>query len=638
MKLATAAVVALVGLSCAPPAPAPAPAPAPVPPPTPTPNPAPAPAPTPFPTASPGAAAAVPPGLSPVLVVADPEVLHRLEATGLDAGTVLVGTAAGSTAELSTHPGFRTLAKAVADDLAEDRRADPASGVGMRFAHRQFDARWLDSPKARFDLIAVVNRLDRRPFAPSHCGEVRFVYRLAYRTDTATGMVESRLPMTMNVVYFLPEDARGTCVDSARAWLHAPMPPGAPEDAEWLTSGAGPLSPERRAALTPKSVELNFQSVRWPSTARPSMGGHAEYTMRAFHRVDRAPFFVPAPLENTLDVGRLASSPSLRRELSTFLGSPGALEAIDAGIALVPDEFLSTRAVSVSPHGLARRANRPYSSVLDPRELASLDLGRYDTIRTPAALLRRLDALSCPGCHQSRSLAGFHLLGVEPPSDQVDAVEIPMSPHFHTELERRRAYVLAVSEGRAPDERRPPPEHGAHDDGIGARCGLGDPGFAAWTCAAGLTCVRESEAEVGVCLPSSGPSVGDPCESGVVSPDRSPRRDSVHLEAPAVCASGRVCERSAVGFPDGMCAGDCSALPSGAVCGGIPVLTEFNACLGKGTPFDRCIADNTRPGALRECGFHEPCRDDYVCARVNGRAACMPPYFLFQLRVDGHPL
>jgi hypothetical protein len=92
-----------------------------------------------------------------------------------------------------------------------------------------------------------------------------------------------------------------------------------------------------------------------------------------------------------------------------------------------------------------------------------------------------------------------------------------------------------------------------------------------------------------------------------------------------------------------MCAGSCDALPEGATCGGIPLLAEFNGCLGRGVSFERCIAENTRPGALRACGFHAPCRDDYVCARGGSDAApgvgvCMPPYFLFQLRVDGHPL
>jgi hypothetical protein len=232
------------------------------------------------------------------------------------------------------------------------------------------------------------------------------------------------------------------------------------------------------------------------------------------------------------------------------------------------------------------------------------------------------------------------LLGVESASDRVDALEVPMSPHLHADLERRRAYITAVASGATPDEARPFAERGAHDDGEGARCGLGDPGLAAWKCAAGYECAFASDPDVGACVPGSGPGVGDACEVGSIAPSMNGHADTMSLRPPAACAGGRVCEANSVGFPDGMCAGGCEALPAGATCGGIPLLVEFNACLAAGTSFERCIADNTRPGALRACSFHVPCRDDYVCARSpsGSGGVCMPPYFLFQLRIDGHPL
>jgi hypothetical protein len=599
----------------------------------------------PLPPAPPGAAptgaapagpASLPPP-EPVVLVSDPALLGQLHAQGLDLGTVLTGERAVTAAALATHAPYRTLAAAVAADLAADRRSDPSAGVGMRHAHRQFDPRWLASGRTRFELVGVVNRLDRRPFAPAHCGEARLVYRLAYRVDTATGPVDSRLPMTVNAVFFMEPDAHGGCAEVARAWLRPPGVRERGEEGAWLVSDAGPLSPARRAAWKPKSVELNFQSVRWPSTVRPSMGGHAEYVLRVFHRVERAPYFVPSPLENTLDVPRLARERPLRDALAKWLGEPGVLVALDQGTPVVPEAFLAVRAVSVAPHGLARLANRPYSSVLDGRAFAALDLSAYETLRTPEAVLRRLDALSCPGCHQSRSIAGFHLLGVEPAEDLLDAIEVPMSPHLHAELERRRPYVVAVAEGRTPDERRPPPERGAHDDGLGAHCGLG-AAFAAWTCAPGLRCSPTSEGDVGECVADGPPGIGDACEASAVSPAIDPRRDTARLAAPARCGEGRVCEGTSVGFPGGLCSGGCGVLPPGAVCGGIPLLAEFNSCLGAGKSFDRCVADNARPGALRACGFHTPCRDDYVCARTGSGGGCMPPYFLFQLRVDGHPI
>jgi hypothetical protein len=409
-------------------------------------------------------------------------------------------------------------------------------------------------------------------------------------------------------------------------------------EAAWLVSADGPLSPARRAAFLPKSVEVNFQSVRWPSTVRPSMAGNAEYVLRVFHRTEAAPFFVAVPLENTIDSANIARDKALADDLLRFISLPESLRAIDAGVVLVPEKFLALRAVSVSPHGLARGANRPFASVIAPSKLAALSLDQYETIRSPSALLRRLDELSCPGCHQSRSIAGFHLLGVEPAADHVDALEVPMSPHLHGDLDRRRSYIAALAAGGEVDDRRPLAERGAHDDGQGARCGLGDRGFESFTCANGLRCVRTTEPDVGVCMPASGPGVGDACEVGSITASPNPHTDRMTLAAPVACAGGRVCEANGVGFPDGMCSGGCESLPSGAACGGIALLTEFNACIAAGASFDRCIADNTRPGALRACSFHVPCRDDYVCARSSAGGVCMPPYFLFQLRVDGHPI
>lgn len=573
---------------------------------------------------------------TPILVVSDPSTLAALEGAGLDLGTQIDGSRAATTQELASRPPFRALIKAVAADLADDRLRDPAAGVGMRHAHRQFDVRWLDSEHTRFELIAVVNRLDRKPFSPEHCGEVRFVYRLSYRTDTRTGPVASRLPMTINIVEFVPRDRDGTCVAAAQSWLR----PGEQREetafARWIVSQDGPLARSRRSAWRRKSLELNFQSVRWPSTVRPSLGGHAEYVLRAFRASEQAPFLESMPLENTIDSALLARRPALLARLSQFLGTPAALARLDAGTLRIPDEFLARRAVSVSPHGLSRGANRPFRQVLASRAFAGHDLSQYQTIRSPSALLRRLDALSCAGCHQSRSIAGFHLLGVEPAGDRVDAVEVPMSPHFHGDLARRARYVLALAEGREDAAIRPPAERD-DDGGYGARCGLGDPGFARWTCGRGFRCTRVTDPELGICLPEAGPGVGDACERGLIAHATHSHRDSARLGAPDACAAGRTCEANSVGFPSGMCAGGCSDLPEGAVCGGIPVLAEFNACLARGVAFERCIQDNTRPGALRGCSFKSPCRDDYVCARWRDGGACLPPYFLFQLRVDGHP-
>ena len=85
------------------------------------------------------------------------------------------------------------------------------------------------------------------------------------------------------------------------------------------------------------------------------------------------------------------------------------------------------------------------------------------------------------------------------------------------------------------------------------------------------------------------------------------------------------------------CACACASGGPESTCGAIAILTPFNRCLAKGHPFPKCITENVRPAALRKCSTDAPCRDDYICARTpSGEGACIPPYFLFQLRVDGH--
>jgi hypothetical protein len=572
-----------------------------------------------------------------VVLVSEPGVLAELEKVGFDLGSLWLGQAGSAASQLAEHAAYRVLSKAVEAEIARAKRRDPKAGVGMRFGHRVLDASWLEAERMRFQLIGIANRLDRRVFEPEHCGETRFIYRLAYRAETASGPIDSRLPFTLNLVSYQPAAADGSCAAAARRWL---QPAGADELA-WLVSEQGPLAPSVRAGLVAKSLEVNFQSVRWPSTIRPAMAGHAEYALLAFDRLPSAPYLKPRPLENTIDSARLAKNAALRGELLSFLRTPEALAALDSGTLLVPDKFLATSATSVSPHGLARRANRAYGQTLRSDDLSDLDLKSYKTIQSPAALIRRLDTLTCAGCHQSRSIAGFHMLGVEPASDYVDAVAVPMSAHLHDDMARRAEYVSAVARGQAPDEHRAPAERAALGNGRGEHCGLGDPGFASWTCADGLRCVPMADDEVGACAPEAR-LPGDPCERGTVRASSDPHRDGMTLAEQDGCGARGVCEQNSVGFPGGMCAGGCEDLPPGAVCGGIALLREFNSCLAARTPFDRCLAENTRPGALQACGFKTPCRDDYVCTRLPdgapGEGACLPPYFLFQLRIDGHVL
>jgi len=561
------------------------------------------------------------------LNIEDPQRLQQVERGGFGFSDLVPGTAntGGDNAALYRDPAYRSLVDSLFEDLLRLKRADPLLGTTIKASHRLFDVAWLRSSAAHFELVGVINRMDRDVFTPGTCGEIRFIYRLAYRKDEAGGSVYSRLPMTVNVVFLLPGSA-DRCLALAREWNGG---------ADLKAFGEGILSQTNL-----KSVEVNLQAVRWPSTVRPDMAGYAEYFLRVFHR-DGARY-IPAPLENTPDADKLAN-PALKQRLLAWLKEPAHFRAVDEGIAQLPDEFLARKATSVSLEGTHRLANMPFTEIFSETELADLPYASGRTVRSPHGLLRRLNDMSCTGCHQGRTVAGFHFLGIDrAETDAVNAIAVGASPHFLRDQPRRLAYVSALATGASPLAARPLSVHAdAGEGGFGSHCGLGDPSFASWTCATGLRCapitLDDTVSRTGVCLPEA-PIAGSACQTGRVMQDRDPHRDRVTGQTETSCGASAICEGVAVGFPAGMCSRGCGDLHAGETCGSIALLVGFNACLAARKPFAACLRDNVRPAALKACSDTEPCRDDYICARTAaGEGACIPPYFLFQLRLDGHP-
>jgi hypothetical protein len=579
-----------------------------------------------------------------VLIITERAVLHALEARGYGLGELLDGARAGDNAALAASPGYESIARVLEGDIRRAAQADPLAGTSVaQHAHRLFNSAWLRAQALRFELVGVVNRLDRRPFHQKACGELRLVYRLSYSTDRTGEPLASRLPLTIGLEFPMPApDARDSCAEQAARW-RVPRGLAAEQLTEWLAGDGGPLRDVARSASRDLLIVANLQVVRWPSTIRPDMSGHAEYVLRAFRRAPDGVRFRPAPLENSPDVPRLRNNPALRRELLAWIFEEKNLARIDEGTALVPERFLTTVDVSVTPRGLGRRANRPYRRLFRAADFADLDLGKRRFARSPEALLRRLDDLTCVGCHQSRSIAGFHLLGDDDASTPlVNSLREPTSVHLLHDLERRGRVLFDLGAQRQPDYARPFAERTRLSDGAyGAHCGLGDPGFSDWSCAAGLRCdaydAPADDRVVGVCFPVTDGEVGDPCEVGTLAPNDNPHRDRVGHAAKRACArSGCIANR--VGFPGGMCTAACEDLPAPGACGAIAVLDAFNACIARREPFARCIEQHHTPTGLRRCDANMPCRDDYICARsTSGDGICIPPYFLFQLRVDGHP-
>jgi len=548
----------------------------------------------------------------PLLLVTAPAALQTAERSGagfarwFDTAAPAANGGIAANEALARSPAWRAISGPLGDSLAGIQRRDRQAGVGIaRYPHRLFDVRWLASADAFFELVGVANRMDRRPFQDGACGETRLVYRLAYRSAA----MQSRLPMTVNVeLRGDAPDADGGCAATARPWQ---PPQSATKDealGRWLVSADGPLAPKRLAHARISQVTTNLQSVRWPSAVRPDLGGHAEYMLRAFSWNAGTKRYDVRPLENTPDVAKLKASAPLRKELLQWLRQPDNLRALDEATLRIPDRFLATEAVSVAPRGLERLANRPFEQVFQPGEWQAVPGSR--TLRSPQALLRRLDDLSCMGCHQSRAVAGFHLLGVDRRGasrtfTNGNALAVPHSPHVQDELARRGAYVAASLSTARPDPFRP----------------LAEP----------LEASAAAEPA----------TVGSRCEPTRITPSTNPWLDRAE-KLPRISCEGAasVCEKTSVGFPGGMCSGPCDPKDANGTCGGIAILSDFNSCLAAKKPFGECLARHTRPGNLRSCSAQQPCRDDYICAQAEGqpegRGACIPPYFLFQMRVDGH--
>jgi len=583
-------------------------------------------------------------------------------------------------------------------------------GAGPRFGFRTFDVEWLRSRNATVELVAISNGIDGRLTNARSCGDIRLIYRLALHP---AGRPLTMLPFTFQVRY--QQRAGGTaddCRDVAQRWLDVPG-----KSPEHL------LATVLRPELAPQGklrdffgIDIDYQSMHQSSELNDP-DDHAEYVVRVFDgtRAGVAPGLLPMmPAPGTW----------LRADLTQWVKDN--LEKIDLGVPSLPrDTRLAFYGISYSTRGMARRLNRPFGDVLEESDFGNdaqvmARLAQTKTVKTPEALIRRLDSLTCVGCHQMRSVAGFQVLGETRPDDDRpqtgNAMHVGISPHLQLEeTGYRTAYMKALDSGEARDGWAVPLPvvgrsgvdvvDGRFIDGAtrapaGSHCGL-NGAFADWQCADGLACVDvngderlfelgvfNGPARVGVCV-SKTTTVGDPAEPSSVSPRFRPVSDPAdkgrlrqhalqgdlvsHSVGTMPCAglsAGPFAGRPAValpnknGFPGGMCTVKCEPGEEGKVhtdaagsyvCGRVPELKFEEFCYFKHgtleyqtTPIEDCLV-NGEGGrkqsdfwVLRACDEQHACRDDYACARVEGEGgktvgACVPPYFLFQLRVDGPP-
>lgn len=626
------------------------------------------------------ASAAPLPAGKPVLAIEDVSTLADIESQGYALGDILGASGVISTAHLtSTSAPYRTLAEAIAVDTAELRSEMAENGRKLREVTsenigRVMDMRWLASPLAHFRLVGVVNRIDRRDFgqAAGTCGEIRLIYRLAYRfAGTKKGRIyASRLPVSINVVL----EQLGDCHSAAAAWI-----PGADASGAAAFMLAGPLTPAR---IRLKQIEVNVQIVRFPSGLETEFGGQAVYLMRVFaaSRAGGALILTPKPLENTPDVARLMADKALHADLVAYLRDHAP--EIDEGTLVLPDRFLAEKALSYSTYGPLRTANRPFAVLLSGDDFNGVEATGFRVLKTTRGLVERLDQLSCMGCHQSNGTAGFHFFGLDDgETSPLNKVTIGHSPHFAAEQPRRAAYMAALLKGEAPDPFRPLPNappadwSGAEPVYQAARPGMACiPDVAAddlqaWSCDATTVCTTvATNAKLGLvmgqCLrpTDDGTYSGQLCLAGEIRDGDYPYNDTFKIGetlnsfAKKVNPKTHACRPPKLGVPGGASYRQCTGperefanFTKGARPDEICALAggkAFDLCVASGD-FASCLEDAVVRGNRQTCGGDRYCRDDFMCQdlppnlakveRVKGNGYCSPTYFLFQMRIDNHP-
>ena len=463
--------------------------------------------------------------------IIDPGVLRELDGGRFGLVRIMSPSRAAdgplTNAQLFALPSMAQVAKALDADFGryierhEAELPNESIGVGTGFAFQLFDRAQLYSADTRFVLAGIVNRMDRAYVAPENCGEVRLIYRLT-RTDAAAigeNSVTPRLPMTLNVVLKAKGDGSAMpCADIARRWLAA----GNPGDALDLVrfENIDRIETNLQIAHAPKSAVRDFRT---------------DYLMKVFKYDTASATFVEAPLEDQIDRDRLLKDDQLAREFKAWLLAPEHFAELDRGTVLIPDQFLARAAIAPTPTGFVPSELMPTYGLVagegakavftDDDVVGALktaaDRGiTLQNIRSVAGFARRLNDVTCAGCHQTRGIGGFHFPGVDwMAAKPSNTTVVPASPHFFGDQVRRRDILTAFRDGKAPDFSKGfasrPQLRGStelagteYEDGWGAHCYVqrgraseNDKSFRSWTCAEGLACEAATPTtRIGMCF------------------------------------------------------------------------------------------------------------------------------------------
>jgi hypothetical protein len=463
--------------------------------------------------------------------IIDPAALRELDGGRLGLTRIMMSARSAdaplSNAQLFALPSMAQVAKGLDADIAryverhKTNLPDESIGVGTGFAFQLFDRAQLYSADTRFVLSGIVNRMDRAYVAPENCGEIRLIYRLTQTNAAVIGeaAVTPRLPMTLNVVLKAKADGEAiSCAEIARRWL-------APGDLRGALDLVRPENIDR--------IETNLQIAHAPKSSVREF--RTDYLMKVFKYDAAAAIYVESPLEDQIDRELLLKDETLAREFKTWLLAPEHFSELDRGTILIPDKFLAKVAIAPTPTGfvpselmpayglVAGEGGKPIFSeddVVGALEKAAKGGIALQNIRSVAGFARRLNDITCAGCHQTRGIGGFHFPGVDwMAAKPSNTTVVPASPHFFGDQVRRRDILAAFRDGKLPDFSKGfasrPQQRGStelagteYEDGWGAHCYVqrarvneNDKSFRGWSCAAGLACEAAAPAtRMGMCF------------------------------------------------------------------------------------------------------------------------------------------
>lgn len=478
--------------------------------------------------------------------IADPDLLRKLDQSDALSISRLLQPERNANVPLTSDllfaslPQLKAIPPAIDAEfdryIARQKETSPSEtiGVGDGFDIQLFDRANLKSANTRFVLAGIVNRMDRAYVSEESCGEIRLIYRLArFETRPDGSNIAMRLPMTFNLVMNARDphqtDGNGkpvTCAEVARRWL---------DNGDWQGLIGNRTVPDD--AMIDR-IETNIQISIAPKSALHDF--RSDYLLKVFKYDPVTKTFEESTLENQIDRDRILADDALRRDFKAWLLAPAHLREFDRGTVLIPEQYLAKAAVAPTPAGLDASTMQPEFGLMQGEEKGEGEsepvftdddvVGALkqaaargiamENIRSVAGFQRRLNDVTCSGCHQTRGIGGFHFPGVDwLTAGASNSTIVPASPHFVGDQLRRRDILIAFATGKHPDFSRGfagrPQTRGSrklagteYQDGWGAHCSLQNEGsgtpdktFTSWTCAKGLTCQPAAASRrIGMCF------------------------------------------------------------------------------------------------------------------------------------------